>query len=291
MNVKLTVGRTAIAAPTTADDLPDVDTPSAVAANARFLWTAVRKIADQEGSKQHVLNGVKGHLTEISLTEVLSDAWDGYDRDPRHAPSGRVRSAITKYLDTTGNLTCLTRRGNAGGLWWVRDEWNPELPAQAMPRGLTPAERKLSKEEAGENLPPAATSVSYMCRVPGCGRAAEKFGKRGFGIHLQSAHQLRAPDYERMVAGETPWPGTKDATESTEETPRAVTTSIALTAEQAFTSLQAVLNDYNRLRSLTVDNDLVAENTQLRAEMAELRKHNAELRQFKAGVDRAMGRR
>jgi hypothetical protein len=116
-------------------------------------------------------DGEMGYIWNGSLLGILTELWPNVARvgdDPRAL---HARKEINGHLRRTHNMVCIDP-GYAGGrspvgaprrspVWWIRTTWNPAPPVD-LPRGLTRTERKLTRVEAGEHLPPAPVSVRLV---------------------------------------------------------------------------------------------------------------------------------
>lgn len=126
------------------DDLPT---------NSWLLWTAIH---ENEPTEPHELDGVDGALWRGSLNSKINDMLPGLPKQDTDS-----RNAINRYLRATGNMICLKRESRPP-LWWLSKTWiedKPDLPAQVVP---TRTERRLSRQEAGEDRTPAPVAVSTI---------------------------------------------------------------------------------------------------------------------------------
>lgn len=277
--MKLTVSREhAPPAQTTPAGLPDTSTQLATRHNAKLLWQACRARTAGSGTP-NVRAGRPGVIVQLNVSDVMSDAWDGYNKSPVHAPSAGARGALYKYLRDAGDMVCLTRRAGDGSTWWIASEWQDKPHA-----GGTYTERKLTPGQAGEDREPAPVEIRYTCQYPDCGDPRAML-PGSIGRHL-STHGVTFEDYKKMIDGTMPWPGSEPAArESTEA--RETTHG----SDDPIAAVEALVAEVKRLRALTSNSDLVEENKFLRAELDDVLARNAKLRQRLEAADKVLGRR
>lgn len=95
-----------------------------------------------------------------NLTEVILKLWPSLAPKDRHHDLEDFRREVYAYLRATGNAHCRHRSSIASKVvWWLAGEWQKpggsvviRVPASVKP---TSTERKLTKEEAGEDRAPA----------------------------------------------------------------------------------------------------------------------------------------
>lgn len=124
--------------------------------NSWLLWTAIH---EGETTEPHELDGVAGVLWRGGLNTKVSDMWPALPRQDTD-----TRNAINRYLRSSGNMICLKRESRPP-LWWLSSTWieaKPDMPATVTP---TRTERRLTRNQAGEDRQPAPVSTRRLAVV------------------------------------------------------------------------------------------------------------------------------
>lgn len=270
----------------TAEGLPDTSTQQAARHNAKLLWQGARRRA---GAGTPYTRATRpGILVHLNVSKLMGDMWDGYNASPLHAPSTAARTALYKYLKDAADMVCTEQHAGDGSTWWIANEWQ-DKPVTGSGNY---AERKITREQAGEDRLPAPVEVTYICQFPGCGDNRE-MSPHSIGRHL-GTHSVTFADYKLMVAGTRPWPGEEP---EVKREPGSLAGQITgdITGQALWSdpadAVEALVAEVRKLRALTSDSDMIEENRFLRAELEETRAQNTKLRQRLAAADRAIGRR
>lgn len=277
-------GHTVPDAPGTPAGLPDLDTLKAIRENCELLWMACREITIRAGIPRTTMNGQDGYHVSMNVTSVIQDMWDGFD--PLRDEGRRIRQIMYRYLKLSGNMFN-TSRGKHQGRWWISETWNAAPRNVAMVPGVTidelPATPTLKEDLV----------IRYQCVYPGC-LYPRSMAAPQMGMHVKT-HGLTLAEYMKAAAGEQEWPeadftGLEEAlTEALSEPD--TTTAPATYSDDPVAAVMALVNENNRLRSLTSDSGLAEENLRLRAELSEALDKLAVMRRKQEAVDRMMGRR
>lgn len=123
------------------------------------------------------------------FTEVMTTLWPSLsgllgaarNRTDDEVQAGAFRNLVSSYLRYSHNAICINKHGrDAAGRrapeWFISGQWNdaqPQRPPkpQRDQRLASPAERKLTPAEAGEDRQAAPAVSSWRCRAGTCVRA------------------------------------------------------------------------------------------------------------------------
>lgn len=164
-----------------------VDHLSPIEDQAVEVYQAARKLAAARGFRKHVHNGPFGAVSGLAgpmvLTQLVRQLFPGYGEEEFRTAYSIINQALRK----TDSLVCLKRPvGDPQHrdpkdmpVWFVRDEMPGNLVVVTLAQAkksadvterptqfdetkfLTPRERRLSKEAAGETLPAGEVTVTH----------------------------------------------------------------------------------------------------------------------------------
>lgn len=170
------------------DGLPDLSVPETMALAAAAVHRAVLQragtnadAARREPPQEMDYSDASGYRWRGSVNYIIDSMWNTLD-EPEPAIKAFKRE-LNWYLRASGNLVC-TNQGNrvTPSTWFVRADFNDVPPAVApKPIPPRPAEKKLTKAEAGEDRSPARVETAlapFVCTWAAPGRPGGICGER-----------------------------------------------------------------------------------------------------------------